>query len=125
MTIRTTDNKGRIHINEKGKAYKVWENDEGVITMHPIEIPEVPKFEKNTMPGIYVRPSGRMSTPDIIVLYTTFGSGAGGVVGMGKKVAEMAKEHKVPVVVEAVGLGAALADVVKDEGVETISLYPG
>lgn len=122
MKIRTSDDKGRIHINEKGKPYSVYEDEQGVITMYPVQIPEPRKGDTQTLRAVYVRVGRTRLEPDLITIQTEFG-GFSSPTTLAKEVSRIAKENKIPVVVYARGMGQVLADAVQLEGVETILHY--
>lgn len=118
MEIKKTDAKGRITIGEDGIAYSVTRGDGGAITLHPLKIPAVPKpMGSADLRAVYVNPSRTSRDPDQVVIYSSWGNRWNMVDWLSK----IAVELMVPVVVDSVGMGAAIADEFSTvDGVEVI-----
>ena len=110
MKIRKVDDKNRVTIAADGKLYSESVDENGVITLYPIEVPRPPKLEANSLRAIYVSrvaPSRMQATT--ITLHVGLGASARYIA---QRIAGLADEFRSPVVIESGGISSAIADLV-------------
>lgn len=114
MEIKKADSKGRISVGQDGVPYSVERHENGSVTLHPIKLLSAVKPDFETMRAVYVEPSMRRSTPSTITIFSQVPTDPY------EYVAKIANECKVPVVVNAAGIGVAWVDMLNgrvDRGV--------
>lgn len=54
MKIRTVDSKNRVTVSGEGVYVEYFDDESGVITLHPVKIPQPPAMDGKDSYGVYI-----------------------------------------------------------------------
>ena len=105
--IRTTDSKGRLSLGESGRSYSLREEG-GHVVLTPIEVPHPPVLSNEAVRGVYIHMEAMTSHADTLTLYSKMGAKP-----LADLAAQLSKSEMVPVIVDTTGVGAGVADLLR------------
>jgi hypothetical protein len=109
MDIKKADSKGRLTVGEEGVVYSVHRNDDDSMMLIPLSIPTPPILEAGDMRAVYVNPSTGPIRPSVVTIYSAFPNSA----ELARFVAETCEWLMIPAVVNVLGVGGGIADMLE------------
>ena len=128
MKIRTIDDKNRVTVTTTGaRLYAETVNDSGVITLTPVTIPHPPRMGGAAVRAIYVGQMPQSQSGNVtITLHVPLSALGWDSKLVAEHIAKLANEYESAVAINAMGLGGAIADLVRKlTDQQVIDVLPG